>query len=458
MNRYTDKRFGFLNAFTTINEVKPKTLKPAEIAILSVIWGSINKDTQECFLSQETIKKRANISSNDTYYKYYSHLLEEGWIVKKSRFNNTNTYKVEVPEKYLKLLLDGTCSPETSNYQNTYCPETSNTFCPETVHLTDNITDNIIDNNRTVGSGRLEGDTTTIPEKKVANAPKTIKDLYNTINSKLPSNSSSHVFDEKKTRKRQHEQLDQIIQSATTRLGSETKAIEFIINYLESYHDDGTFSNNFQLLKFLEQAIDRAITHYKESLIVYVGGRTSEEFHGQVEAYQLGYDVEQDIVDYCNNLIDMHGNQIEHNEVTKITKVKKSEIIRRIPSSLKDKYNFDECKRLNITEQQLKEIIHKNTRFAVDHSSMTFNLSSIISMGNFVEIKHLPELLQDYILEQREKKENKDVVKDVNTNTIIYSQETVETLKTPENALKTHNMSCEDEEFDLEELFGSYDV
>ena len=226
--RYTDKRFGFFNAFTTINEVKPKTLKPAEIAILSVIWGSINKDTQECFLSQETIKKRTNISSNDTYYKHYNHLLEEGWIVKKSRFNNTNTYKVEVPEKYLKLLLDSTCSPETVEHQNTYCPEignyqntfcpetsntfcpeTSNTFCPETGHLTDNITDNIIDNNRTVGSGRLEGDTST--------TPKTKKDLYNILNTKLPSNSSSHLFDEKKTRKRQHEQLDQIIQSTTTR-------------------------------------------------------------------------------------------------------------------------------------------------------------------------------------------------------------------------------------------------
>ena len=79
-------------------------------------------------------------------------------------------------------------------------------------------------------------------------------------------------------------------------------------------------------------------------------------------------------------------------------------------------------------------------------------------MGALAEIKHLPDLLQDYILEQREKKENKDVVKDINIDTIIYSQEAVESLKTPENTLKTHDMSCEDEEFDLEELFGSYDV
>lgn len=458
MNRYTDKRFGFFNAFTTINRVKPKTLKPAEIAILSVIWGSINKNTQECFLSQETIKKCVNISSDDTYYKYYNHLLEEGWIVKKSRFNNTNTYRVEVPQKYLKLLLDSTYSPETSNtcspetveHQKLESPETvdtfsteiGDTFSPETVELTDNITDNIIDNNRTVGSGHLEGDTAT--------TPKTIKDLYTTINTKLPSNSSSHLFDEKKTRKRQHEQLDQIIESTTTRLGSETKAIDFIINYLESYHDDGTFSNNFQLLKFLEQDIDRAITNYKESLIVYVGGRTSKEFHNQVEAYQLGYDAEQDIVDFCNGFIDMEGNEIKHNEVTNITKAKKSEIIRRIPSALKDKYSFDECKRLDITEAQLKEIIHKNTTFAVDRSS-TFKLSAIIAMGKYAEIEHLPKLLQDYILEQREKKDNKDAVKDVDTNTTNYSQEMVEVLKTPD-------MNCEDEEFDLEKLFGSYDI
>ena len=59
--------------------------------------------------------------------------------------------------------------------------------------------------------------------------------------------------------------------------------------------------------------------------------------------------------------------------------------------------------------------------------------------------------MQEYILEQREKKENKAAVKDVDMNTIIYSQETVE-------ALTTHDMSCEDGEFNLEDLFGSYDI